>query len=138
MKKTNRIIVSDRDARRLRVLVDQALHLGPREKEYALRLLGEIDRADIVPHEKLPEDVIALYSEVELEDLDDGEISKYTLVFPEEADVTEGKISILAPIGTGMLGFRVGNEFKWETPGGEMRLKVRKVTANKESGMNLR
>jgi len=136
--KANRIIVSDRDARRLRVLIDQALHLGPREREYALRLQGEIDRAEIVPEDKLPEDVIALYSRVELEDLSDGEVSVYTLVFPEEADVTEGKISILAPIGTGMLGFRVGDEFQWDTPGGEMRLKVRKVTAHAEEGMNLR
>ena len=57
-------------------------------------------------------------STASLLDLDTREEMDYTLVFPEDADPLEGKISILAPIGTAMLGYRVGDEFSWGTPDG--------------------
>jgi regulator of nucleoside diphosphate kinase len=123
----NRIYISERDAKRIKALVDTAPRVDARTREYMARLEGELNRAKIVPEEKLPHDIITLNSQVELEDLSDGEIMNYTLVFPEEADPSEGKISILAPLGTGMLGYQAGDEFSWETPGGSVRMKVRKV-----------
>lgn len=124
----NRIYISERDAKRLQTLVELAPTIDARQKEYLTRLAGELNRAHVLPEDRLPGDVITMYSEVELEDLSDGEILTYTLVFPEEADASAGRISILAPIGTGMIGYRAGDEFQWETPGGIMRLRVRKVT----------
>jgi len=52
------------------------------------------------------------------------EAMSYTLVFPDDADVSQGKISVLAPIGTAMLGFRVGDTIRWEVPAGVRRIKV--------------
>jgi regulator of nucleoside diphosphate kinase len=70
-------------------------------------------------------------STVELEDLEDGEILTYTLVFPENADIESGRISILAPLGMAMLGFKVGDEFEWPVPAGTLRVRVRRLVESK-------
>jgi len=125
----NAIYITERDAKRLNQLIERTSPAEGRLQEYLARLKAELDRAEIVQEDHLPNGVITMNSVVEIEDLSDGEVETYTLVFPEEADASEGKISILAPIGTGMLGYRAGDEFEWETPGGKIRLKVLKVSA---------
>jgi regulator of nucleoside diphosphate kinase len=54
-------------------------------------------------------------------------------VFPEEADIPQGKISILAPLGTAMLGYRVGDTFEWDTPGGKRSIRVMKILYQPEA-----
>lgn len=66
-------------------------------------------------------------SRAELLDLDTGESMEFTLVFPSEANIDDGKISVLAPLGTAMLGYGVGDEFEWTVPYGLRRLKVTHV-----------
>lgn len=124
----NTIYISERDARRIKTLIDLAPQVDARTRGYLGRLEEELNRAHIVAEGDLPAHVITLNSEVKLEDLSDGEIMNYTLVFPDEADPSEGKISILAPLGTGMLGYQSGDDFEWETPGGKARFKVLEVT----------
>ena len=119
------ITISERDAWRLRKLVQTN---DPTTIE---RLKTELDRAQIVLDQDLPANVIAMNSTVELEDLEDGEILTYTLVFPENADIESGKISILAPLGMAMLGFKVGDEFEWPVPAGTLRVRVRRLLENK-------
>jgi regulator of nucleoside diphosphate kinase len=120
------VIVSERDARRLRLLV-QARRINGTPGESVRHLQSELDRAHIVPDAELPADVIAMDSIVELEDLSSGELMTYALVFPENADLTRGYVSVLAPLGTAMLGYRVGYEFRWPVPGGMLDVRVRKV-----------
>lgn len=122
------ITISERDAFRLRQLVQAS---APSNAENIQRLKTELDRARIVPREDLPGNVIAMNSTVELEDLEDGEILTYTLVFPENADIESGKISILAPLGMAMLGFKVGDEFEWPVPAGTLRVRVRRLVESK-------
>ena len=57
----------------------------------------------------------------------------YRLVFPEQADIDERRISVLAPIGTAMLGQREGDEFQWEVPEGLVRLRVEKIVYQPEA-----
>src|SRR5690606_30440059 len=90
-------------------------------------LRDELERARIVPDSEVPDDVITLGSIVELEDLSDGEVDTYTLVLPGEADPAQGKISLLAPLGMGMVGFRAGDEFEWPVPAGTVRYRVRRL-----------
>jgi regulator of nucleoside diphosphate kinase len=68
-------------------------------------------------------------STVEFEDLATSEVEIYTIAFPERADLERNRISILAPIGTALIGSRVGDIVKWPTPGGVRQLKVRRVSA---------
>ena len=57
----------------------------------------------------------------------------YALVFPQDADLAQGKISVLAPIGTAMLGYRVGDVFSWQVPSGERRIKVEAILYQPEA-----
>jgi regulator of nucleoside diphosphate kinase len=66
-------------------------------------------------------------STVEFEDLGTNEIEEYTITFPDRANVDEKRLSILAPIGTALIGCRVGDVVSWSTPGGTRQLKVRQV-----------
>jgi regulator of nucleoside diphosphate kinase len=72
-------------------------------------------------------------SKARLLDLDDQEEVTYTLVFPENASLEHNRISVIAPIGTAMLGQREGDEFEWEVPAGRTRLKVVKVLFQPEA-----
>lgn len=92
-------------------------------------LREELDRAVIIDTAVFPADVVTMDSTVEFEDLGTNEIEEYTITFPENADVKRRRISILAPIGTALIGCRVGDIVNWSTPGGVRELKVRRVTA---------
>jgi regulator of nucleoside diphosphate kinase len=72
-------------------------------------------------------------SRVKLVDLESDETMEYTLVFPQDADLAEGKISVLAPIGTAMLGYRVGDVFSWQVPSGERRIRVEAILYQPEA-----
>lgn len=96
--------------------------------KFEMRLLeNELKRAQIVEPEEIPPDVITMNSRVELVDLETKERMQFTLVLPSDARIEEGKISVLAPLGTAMLGYRVGDEFQWHVPYGIRRLKVTDV-----------
>ena len=107
-----------------------------RGSEYLKRLHAELERATVVSPQDIPGDVITMNSTVCLEDLATGEEEIYTLVFPEDADLAQGKISILAPIGTGMLGYRVGDTFEWDVPAGKRQLLVKRIIFQPEASGN--
>jgi regulator of nucleoside diphosphate kinase len=121
------IYFSERDYERLRVLVDGTVN--PRSLRHTLsQLERELDRAEIVSEEALPTDVVAMYSTVRLVDLDTDAEHVYTVVYPHEADADRGRISVLAPIGTAVLGYRTGDEVEWEVPAGRRRFRIAAVT----------
>jgi regulator of nucleoside diphosphate kinase len=127
--KTRNIIITAPDHARLTDMVA----FGGLSKAEARALASELERADIVPPDAVPPDVITMNSRAELLDLDTDERMEFTVVFPYDADFAEGKISILAPIGTGMLGYRVGDTFEQPTPFGVRRLRVLAVTFQPEA-----
>lgn len=107
-----------------------------RGSQYLKRLRHELNRAKIVKPEEIPGDVITMNSTVRLQDQETMEEEVYTLVFPENADVKNGKVSILAPIGTAMLGYRVGDTFEWEVPAGTRKLLVKAILFQPEASGN--
>lgn len=121
------IYISRGDYSKLRLLIATALHSNASAALAKLR--DELDRAAIIDPTAFPADVVTMNSTVEFEDLGTSEIEEYTITFPESADIDHGRISILAPIGTALIGRRVGDIVKWSTPGGIRQLKVRRVTA---------
>ncbi len=124
------IHITEFDLKRLRKLLFDAQSTDYRKSEYLEKLQMEINRGEIVSPKDIPSDVVTMNSTVCIEDLDTEEEEIYTLVFPENADLSQGKISILAPIGTAMLGYEVGDTFEWEVPAGKRRLRVRKYFIN--------
>jgi regulator of nucleoside diphosphate kinase len=125
MKKS--IYVTTQDKQRLQDLLAEAEVSHPREQGDWKLLTEELRRAVIVESDQVPADVITMDSRADLVDLDTGETVTFTLVFPPDANVEEERISVLAPIGAGMLGYRVGDEFEWDVPQGIRRMKVAKV-----------
>lgn len=89
-------------------------------------LLGdELSRATIVADEDLPKDVVSMNSTVKFQDLESKKESIVTLVYPFDADIENHRISILSPVGSALIGLRVGQVIQWPFPNGkEKRLKV--------------
>ncbi len=107
--------------------------LSKRGRAEVRGLEGELARAQIVEADEIPAEVITMNSRAALLDLETGERMEFTLVFPIDANIEEGKISVLAPLGTAMLGYRVGDEFEWTVPYGLRRLKVTAVRFQPEA-----
>ena len=119
MKST--IYITGQDKQRLEELLAEVACFDPRKQGDLKALEEELHRAVLVDPKEMPADVITMNSRAELIDLDTGETVTFTLVFPSEADIDEEKISVFAPIGAGMLGYRVGDEFEWKVPEGVRR-----------------
>lgn len=130
------IQITEYDRERLLKLLQEAGSTEYRGSEYLDQLRSELERATVVPPQDVPGDVVTMNSTVCLVDTATGEEETYTLVFPEDADLTQGKISILAPIGTGMFGYRVGDIFEWDVPAGKRRLLVKKIIFQPEASGN--
>jgi regulator of nucleoside diphosphate kinase len=134
MSPKDRIYITEFDLRRLRGLIKYAEELwDKRVAEYLEELGEELDRAEVVKPEEIPTDVITMNSIFRLTDLDSGDNVVYTLVFPAKADSNNGKISILAPIGTAVLGYRAGDTVEWKVPAGLKRFRVDKIMYQPEA-----
>lgn len=108
------ITVSDIDQRRLSGLATAAMARIP---DLAEELLAELDRATVVPARSLPPNVVRMGSTFEYKS-DDGRQRRVTLVFPADADISQGKISVLTPVGTALIGLAAGQPIKSRTRDG--------------------
>lgn len=129
MTNNRTIYITTADMARLRALVAN-LNNSPEARK---TLIAELDRARVVAPGEIPRDVITMNSKAQLRELLTDDVMTYTLVFPERADYEARRISVLAPIGTAMLGQREGDEFEWEVPDGPVRLRVEKVIYQPEA-----
>ncbi|MEO6315542.1 MAG: nucleoside diphosphate kinase regulator [Chitinophagaceae bacterium] len=98
------------------------------DRKNAEDLQAELEKAKIVDKEKFPTDVVRLNSKVTIKAEDKNETIELTLVTPDKANIKEKKISVLAPIGTALLGFREGNKIKWQVPAGKKTFTILQVT----------
>lgn len=131
---TNKTIyITDNDMRRLREFILVARQFRKEEEKYLQELETELNRGKIIKSQDIPPDVITMNSEVHLRDLNTKEEITYRLVFPDHADANQGWVSILAPIGTALLGYRVGDIIEWKVPAGIAKLKVEKIIYQPEA-----
>ncbi len=121
------------DLERLSSLIDGVRATGSQKKAYLDQLEKELERAKVVAPEKIPEDVITMNSAVSVRDLESGEETTYTLVFPGETRIEENRISVLSAIGTALIGYRVGDVIEWKVPSGLKRLKVEGILYQPEA-----
>ena len=126
---TRVIYITEADMQRLRPLIE-----GMKNSRDDLRALEtELKQARVVTPADVPPDVITMNSKARLRDLDTGEEMVFTVVFPGNASIEHDRISVVAPIGTAMLGHRVGDEFEWQVPAGLVRLRVEEVLYQPEA-----
>jgi len=127
------IYITEYDMKRLRELLEFARASGYRGRDDLKKLEGELARGRLVSPQAVPPDVITMNSKVCLIDLDTREELTCTLVFPDDANIDQNKISVLAPIGTAMLGYSVGDTVEWEVPAGLARFKVKEILYQPEA-----
>jgi regulator of nucleoside diphosphate kinase len=122
--KNRPLIVTDADMDRLTRLV-RALKYSLFRDQQQLELLDQtLENADVRPPSRVPSKVIRMNSCVRVRDLDTRDQESYTLVFPEEANISRGLISVLAPLGIALLGRRQGDVIEAKVPGGTRKLRV--------------
>ncbi|NMG56161.1 nucleoside diphosphate kinase regulator [Aromatoleum aromaticum] len=110
------LILTDNDFVRL-----MAMQPGP-------QLRAELERAVVVPPDFLPRHVVTMHSRVRYLDEASGEQREIQVVYPEEADVAAGKVSVFAPVGAALLGLSVDQVIEWDFPRGpRRRLRVEEV-----------
>jgi regulator of nucleoside diphosphate kinase len=112
------ITLSADDYERLSALAHAAKSKMP---DLAAELAEEIGRAHVLGKGRHPQHIVCMNSEVEFRDDTTGRVQKVTLVYPEDADISQGKVSVLTPVGTALIGLRSGGSITWETPAGDVR-----------------
>jgi regulator of nucleoside diphosphate kinase len=103
-------------------IADLAIRIEARSPDLSRLIFDEIDRASLHPAQSLPRNVVALGSEVEFMDVMTGAKRRVRLVLPADADIAEDRISILTPVGAGLIGMSVGREIDWPCPNGRPRV----------------
>ena len=126
------IVITAGDFDRLRGIVDSPRYRST-HAPLLLALREELDRGQVVPADAVPKGVVTMHSRVRVRDLKDHESETYTLVYPDQADINENKLSVLAPLGMALLGTRVGQIVKFDAPAGERRLKIEKILYQPEA-----
>ncbi|HLH07259.1 MAG TPA: nucleoside diphosphate kinase regulator [Terriglobales bacterium] len=120
------LYLTETDARQLQIMLDR-FELSHHDRDHRMALEEEIARARVVPASEIPPDVVRMHSRVRIVDMRTGEQMVFQIVYPEEANYSAGKISVLAPIGTALLGYRAGTEIDWRVPSGYRRLRIEAV-----------
>jgi regulator of nucleoside diphosphate kinase len=117
-RKHPRITLTAEDNDRLSSLVRAAMDKMP---EIASCLADELDRATVLPKGRVADDAVRMGSHLEYRDETLGTVRTATLVYPDEADISQGKISVLTPIGIALIGLKAGQSITWETRNGVVR-----------------
>lgn len=127
MNTTQPIQVSKSDHEKLTALIREQSPDRGRLPAHLQRLLDELNRAEIRESVEINPEVITLNSRVKVRELDTDDVLEFTLVEPDKANAAEGRISVLAPLGTAMLGYRTGDTFEYPVPNGTCKARVEQV-----------
>lgn len=127
------IYVTEFDQQRLDRLLNGTQSWNKKDRNYLTRLEEELEGALVVSPQDIPSDVVTMNSQARIRDMNSNEEMIFTLVFPAQADYERGRLSVIAPIGTALLGYRAGDTVEWEVPGGIRRLKIEQVLYQPEA-----
>lgn len=131
--KVRKLFVSKFDKERLENLLYRAIENGHENKE-ALKALGtELKNAKIVNPKNIPANIVTMNTKLILKDVKTSKETTYTLVFPDDTDKESGTISILAPIGTAILGYAEGDIIEWPVPSGIRKIQIEKILYQPEA-----
>lgn len=128
-----KLYITEFDKSRLEELIEVAEEFGGHDRKDLESLSEELDGAEIVSQKDIPANVVTMNSRVVLRDLDTSEELVFALVFPKDADIEAGAISVLAPVGTAILGYARGDVVEWSVPSGERRIRIEEVLYQPEA-----
>lgn len=127
------IFITEIDKTRLEKLLAEEIMSAKNGFLHLEGLTKELMKAKVVKAVYVPADVITMNSRVILKDVERGTFDQYMLVFPQDANAEENKVSILSPIGTAMIGCRVGHLFDVITTTGQRRMMVEQLLYQPEA-----
>jgi len=128
-----KIYITEFDKKRLEELIAVAEEFGGHDRKDLEALAGELAQAEVVSSKDVPPDVVTMNSKVVLRDIDTSEEMTYALVFPSDANIDAGAISILAPVGTAILGYAKGDVIEWRVPSGMRRIGIKEILYQPEA-----
>lgn len=131
-KKASGIQITRFDKARLMRLL-RSLDAAAENRDGIEDLERELERGTEVESTEVSPDVVTMNSTVRVTDLDANTTHLYTIVFPGDADFEKGRISILSPLGTALLGYRAGDVVTWEMPRGTRRLRIEELVYQPEA-----
>jgi regulator of nucleoside diphosphate kinase len=131
-KKSSSIHITRFDKKRLLSLL-RSLDATGEVREEIEDLAHELERGTEVESTEVGADVVTMNSTVRVTDVDANTTHLYTIVFPGDADFEKGRISILSPLGTALLGYRAGDVVTWEMPRGTRRLRIEALVYQPEA-----
>jgi regulator of nucleoside diphosphate kinase len=126
------VLINERDFDRLNGLIqsrETRISYGP----LTATLAQELDRGEVVAPTEVPKGVVTMNSRVRLRDIRSDDRESYTLVYPQNADIGEGKLSVLAPLGLAILGAKTGDIVECNTPGGMRKIKIERILYQPEA-----
>ncbi len=129
----NKIIVNRLDYSRIKRSIDDAKQLKSISNEEAEKLMKELDSAQIVPPEKIPSNVVTMNSIVKLSFLNNNKQVQFQIVYPDQANLKEHKISIFSPIATALIGYKVADEIEWIVPAGLTKIRIDEIIYQPEA-----
>ncbi len=127
------IYITAHDKTRLERLLMEGEASDARDRKDIQAMAAELARAEVVSPREIPANVVTMNSKVHLVDVDTEEDMHYVLTFPHDADASEGRISVLAPVGTALLGYAEGDVIEWPVPAGIRHLRIEKILYQPEA-----
>lgn len=121
------LFLTDYDYERLELLLENMNRVPQNRREDLSRLEEELESCQIVPPEEMPANIVTLHSTVRYLDLDSNKERVVTLVFPSNADLSLGRISIAVPLGAAILGRAEGDIVTWKVFDGTITIRIEEV-----------
>lgn len=135
--KARQIYITAHDHKRLDELLATESNFDYRDRNDLKSLQAELKRAKIVSSKEVPHNVVTMNTRLIFRDLDDDSRTEVTLVFPAQSHIEDGKLSVLSPIGTGLLGYSEGDTIEWAVPDGLRRVCIEKILYQPEAAGDL-
>ncbi len=120
----SKLIVNSLDYSRIKKCISDAKQFKSINEGEAAKLMNELNSAKIVKPEAIPSDVVTMNSIVKLSFLNNNKQVEFQIVYPEQANLKENKISIFSPIATALIGYKIADEIEWIVPAGLTKIRI--------------
>ena len=129
----SKIIINRLDYARIKKCINDAKQFKSISTTEAEKLMKELDSAKIVEPEAIPSNVVTMNSIVRLSFLNNNKQVQFQIVYPNQANFKENKISIFSPIATALIGYKVADEIEWIVPAGLTNIRIDEIIYQPEA-----
>lgn len=127
------IIINRLDYSRIKKCISDAKQFNSISNAEAEKLTNELNSAKIVEPEAIPSNVVTMNSIVKLSFINNNKQVQFQIVYPDQANLKENKISIFSPIATALIGYKVADEIEWIVPSGLTNIRIEEIIYQPEA-----